>query len=77
MLSNVTHFSSQVTIRLRNASNSFRLAKASQMEIRSIIFLVLICAAPKHRASFGIQLCSNGLIVLYGRSLAPGRYYDY
>ncbi|GFW90198.1 hypothetical protein TNCV_1790182 [Trichonephila clavipes] len=34
----VIHFPSPVTIRLRNDSISFRLARSSQMEIRSIMF---------------------------------------
>ncbi|GFV37409.1 hypothetical protein TNCV_3956561 [Trichonephila clavipes] len=38
ILSYVTYFSSPVTIRLRNGSISCRLAKVSQMEIRSIMF---------------------------------------
>ncbi|GFW66199.1 hypothetical protein TNCV_1710981 [Trichonephila clavipes] len=41
ILSYVTHFSSSVTIRLRNESISFRLARASQIEIRSIMFFFL------------------------------------
>ncbi|GFY00933.1 hypothetical protein TNCV_1363391 [Trichonephila clavipes] len=41
-----------VTIRLRNGSISFRLAKTSQMEIRSIMFFSVIDVAPKHGASF-------------------------
>ncbi|GFX21271.1 hypothetical protein TNCV_2252191 [Trichonephila clavipes] len=42
----VTHFSSPATIGLRNGSLSFRLARASQMEIRSIVF-------------FGVNWCST------------------
>ncbi|GFW44276.1 hypothetical protein TNCV_1747051 [Trichonephila clavipes] len=42
----MTHYSSPVTIRLRNGSISFRLAKASEMEIRFImIFGVNWCGA--------------------------------
>ncbi|GFW66666.1 hypothetical protein TNCV_1370991 [Trichonephila clavipes] len=41
-----------ITIRLRNGSVSFRLANASQLEIRSIMFFGVIDVAPKHGASF-------------------------
>ncbi|GFT06807.1 hypothetical protein TNCV_17941 [Trichonephila clavipes] len=51
ILQHATHFSSPATTR-RNGSISFRLAKASQMEIRFIMFLVLIGVAPKYGASF-------------------------
>ncbi|GFX59144.1 hypothetical protein TNCV_936591 [Trichonephila clavipes] len=34
------------------------------------VFFVLIGVAPKHRASFLIQFCSNGLKLFYGRSIS-------
>ncbi|GFU02734.1 hypothetical protein TNCV_2773311 [Trichonephila clavipes] len=68
---------SQITIRLNNGSISFRLAKASQMEIRSIMFSGVNWYCTQTSSFFLNQTLLNGLKLFYGRSLAPGRCYDY
>ena len=66
-LSYVIHFSSPVTIRLKNGSILFRFSSDSQTETRSINFSLLIRVEPKYQASFGIQSYVNGSKLFYGR----------
>ncbi|GFT31335.1 hypothetical protein TNCV_607791 [Trichonephila clavipes] len=51
---------------LSNGLISFCLARALKMEIRSIMFLGVNWCGTQNKASFLIQLCTNGLKLFYG-----------
>ncbi|GFT89948.1 hypothetical protein TNCV_1666601 [Trichonephila clavipes] len=68
---------SPVTIRLKKASISFRLAKASQMEIRFIMFFGIKWCDTQTWSFFLNPTLRKWLKLFYDRSLAPRRCYDY
>ncbi|GFV35085.1 hypothetical protein TNCV_2304371 [Trichonephila clavipes] len=70
-------FLSPVTIRLRYELISFRLAMASQMEIRSIMFFGVNWCGTQTSSFFLNPTLLKWLKLFYGRSLAPGRCFDY